>query len=45
VVIKQQSTEFAENLSSAYGHFDKLCLISADKIEIFGRPITKRCGN
>jgi hypothetical protein len=41
--VKQSSAETTGNLSSAYGHFDNLCLISANKIEIFGRPIIKRC--
>jgi hypothetical protein len=36
-------TEIAVNLGSAYGHFDNLCLISADKIKTIGRPKTKRC--
>ena len=41
--VKQSSAETTGNLSSAYGHFDNLCLISANKIEIFGRPIINRC--
>jgi len=40
IVVKQQSTEITGNLSSAYDHFYNLCLISADKIETFERPIT-----
>ena len=40
---KNTGTEIAVNLGSAYGHFDNLCLISADKIKTIGRPKTKRC--
>jgi hypothetical protein len=37
----KKSTKITVNLGSAFGHFDNLCLISADKIKIFGRPNTK----
>jgi hypothetical protein len=30
-------------LSSANGHFDNLCFISADKIKTLRRPKSKRC--
>jgi hypothetical protein len=40
---KNTGTEIAVNLGSAYGHFDNLCLITADKIKTIGRPNTKRC--
>jgi hypothetical protein len=40
---KNTGTEIAVNLGSAYGHFDNLCLITADKIKTIGRPNTKGC--
>ena len=42
-VSKLQNTNVTVNLISANGHFDNLCLFSADKIEKLGRPKTKRC--
>jgi hypothetical protein len=35
---KHTGTEIAVNLGSAYGHFDNLCLISADKIKKDQKP-------
>ena len=35
-------TEIAVNLNSANGHFNNLCLISADKVKRFGRSKTER---
>jgi hypothetical protein len=40
---KKQSTKITVNLGYAFGHFDNLCLISADKIKTIGRPNTERC--
>jgi hypothetical protein len=38
---KKKSTKITVNLGSAFGHFDNLCLISADKIKTIGRPNTE----
>ena len=40
--LKKQSTKITVNFGSAFGHFDNLCFISADKIKTIGRPNTER---
>jgi hypothetical protein len=38
-----KNVEIAGNFASAHGHFDNLCLISADKIETLEDKKTESC--